>query len=196
MKETSEEDSNVQVGMASWYGPTFHGEATTSGEIYDQNAMTAAHPSLPMNTVVEVTNLENGKEVQVRINDRGPFAKERIIDLSHAAAEKLDMLGPGTAKVKVEVLEWPEGIPASIRNIHRTLHYTIQVGSYLNRENAEGMEKVMKRRFRDVALNSVEVQGTPYYRIEIGDFTDRQEALEIAISLSREGLNPIVIEKE
>jgi rare lipoprotein A len=196
VKASSEEDPNVQVGVASWYGPTFHGEPTTSGEIYDQNGMTAAHQSLPMNTVVKVTHLENQKEIEVRINDRGPFAKERIIDLSRAAAEKLDMLGPGTAKVKVEVLEWPAETLASARNIHRILHYTIQVGSYLNRENAEGMEKIMKRRFRDVALNSVEVQGTAYYRIEIGDFTDRQEALEIALALSREGLHPIVIEKE
>ena len=183
------------MGVASWYGPDFDGEPTTSGEIYDQNGMTAAHPSLPMNTVVHVTNLENGKEVELRINDRGPFAKDRIIDLSRAAAEKLDMIGPGTAKVKVEVMEWPSDAPASARDIHRILHYAIQVGSYLDRENAESMEKIMKRRFRDVELNSVEIKGTTYYRIEVGNFTDRLEALRMATPLSREGLNPIVMEK-
>src|SRR3989441_8564631 len=96
--------NGVQVGVASWYGPGFHGNRTANGEIYDQYELTAAHPSLPLGTRVMVTNLENGRAVQVRINDRGPFVGGRAIDLSYAAARTIGMVGPGTVRVRVEVL--------------------------------------------------------------------------------------------
>ena len=96
-----------QVGTASWYGPGFHGKKTASGERFDQNKLTAAHRSLPLDTVVKVTNLENGKAVKVSINDRGPYVGKRVIDLSHAAARKLDMTDDGTARVRIEVAELP-----------------------------------------------------------------------------------------
>ncbi len=92
------------VGVASWYGAKFHGRTTASGEPYDMNAMTAAHPSLPFGTKVRVTNLENGRSVVLRINDRGPFAKRRIIDVSRHAAEHLGFLGTGLARVRVQVI--------------------------------------------------------------------------------------------
>ena len=91
-----------EVGEASWYGPGFQGKETANGETYDQKDMTAAHPTLPMGTKAKVTNLENGKKVDVRINDRGPYADGRVIDLSGAAAKKIDMKGDGTAQVKIE----------------------------------------------------------------------------------------------
>jgi rare lipoprotein A len=91
-----------EVGIASWYGPTFHGKASASGETFDENAMTAAHPTLPIPSLVRVTNLENGRTVIVRINDRGPFVDDRIIDLSKAAGAALDMHAKGTAKVRVQ----------------------------------------------------------------------------------------------
>ena len=93
-----------QTGVASWYGPGFHGKRTANGEEYNQNAMTAAHPTLPMPTIVKVTNLENGRSIVVRINDRGPFADDRIIDLSKEAARRIDMIRHGTARVRVRVL--------------------------------------------------------------------------------------------
>jgi rare lipoprotein A len=96
-----------QVGTASWYGPGFHGRKTASGERFDQNKLTAAHRSLPLDTVVKVTNLDNGKAVKVSINDRGPYAGKRVIDLSRAAARKLDMTDDGTARVRIEVAELP-----------------------------------------------------------------------------------------
>ncbi|QQP89974.1 septal ring lytic transglycosylase RlpA family protein [Skermanella sp. TT6] len=96
-----------QVGTASWYGPGLHGKKTASGARFDQNKLTAAHRSLPLNTVVKVTNLENGKAVKVKVNDRGPYAKKRVIDLSRAAARKLDMTDDGTARVRIEVAEYP-----------------------------------------------------------------------------------------
>src|SRR5258705_1486802 len=94
----------VQVGVASWYGPGFHGNRTANGEIYDQYELTAAHPSLPLGTHVVVTNLANSRAVEVRINDRGPFVDGRAIDLSYAAARTIGMIGPGTARVRIEVL--------------------------------------------------------------------------------------------
>jgi rare lipoprotein A len=94
----------VQEGIASWYGPGFHGNRTANGEIYDQYELTAAHPSLPHGTRVMVTNLTNGRAIEVRINDRGPFVGGRAIDLSYAAAQAIHMVGPGTARVRIEVL--------------------------------------------------------------------------------------------
>ena len=91
-----------EVGEASWYGPGFHGRETASGETFDQKAMTAAHPSLPLGSKAKVTNLENGKSVEVIINDRGPDTKDRAIDVSGGAANKLDMKKQGTAQVKIE----------------------------------------------------------------------------------------------
>ena len=96
---------HVERGLASWYGPGFHAERTSSGEPYDMYAMTAAHKTLPIPCFVRVTNLENGRSVVVRVNDRGPFVGDRIIDLSYTAAWKLDMLRAGTAKVEIRVLE-------------------------------------------------------------------------------------------
>src|SRR2546428_2660399 len=94
----------IQLGVASWYGPGFHGNRTANGEIYDQYELTAAHRTLPLGTRVMVTNLSNGRAVEVRINDRGPFVGGRAIDLSYAAARTIGMIGPGTVRVRVEVL--------------------------------------------------------------------------------------------
>src|SRR5262245_58612998 len=97
-------EDGVQVGLASWYGPGFHGRRTASGEIYDQDALTAAHPSLPFGTRVRVTNLDNGRAVDVRITDRGPFVGGRVIDLSRAAASVVGLIGPGVCRVRLEVV--------------------------------------------------------------------------------------------
>lgn len=97
----------LEVGTASWYGPGFHGRLTASGEVFDENALTAAHPSLPLGTTVQVTNLENGKRVTLVINDRGPFVAGRVIDLSRAAAERLGFLEDGLARVGIEIISGP-----------------------------------------------------------------------------------------
>ena len=106
-RESNPKKDFRQVGTASWYGPGFHGKKTASGERFDQNKLTAAHRSLPLDTVVKVTNLDNGKAVKVSINDRGPYSGKRVIDLSRAAARKLDMTDDGTARVRIEVAELP-----------------------------------------------------------------------------------------
>lgn len=101
-RSATDRSLRTEVGEASWYGPGFQGKETANGDTFDQTKMTAAHPSLPMGTKAKVTNLENDKEVVVRINDRGPYAKDRVIDVSRAAAKKLDMQEDGTAQVKIE----------------------------------------------------------------------------------------------
>lgn len=110
-------------GIASWYGPGFHGKKTSNGETYNQNAFTAAHKTLPMNTILSVTNLNNGRKTTVRINDRGPFVENRIIDLSKAAASQIDMLHTGTAPVRLEVIGF-----GSIDNSHQIVHQNVDLG--------------------------------------------------------------------
>jgi rare lipoprotein A len=124
----------VEQGIASWYGPDFHGGRTATGETYDMHAMTGAHPTLPLPTWVRVTNLENGRSVVVRLNDRGPFARGRIIDLSRAAAEALDMVRAGTARVEVRSLAAGDAAPAAA-----PAAYYAQAGAFGSRENAEAL---------------------------------------------------------
>lgn len=110
-----------QKGAASWYGPGFHGEEIASGETFNQNKMTAAHPTLPLGTKAEVTNVETGKSVEVTINDRGPYAKNRVIDLSKAAAQKLGMTEEGTSKVKIEATPTKQAKPAKIPKMRKRI---------------------------------------------------------------------------
>ena len=129
-----------EVGMASWYGPPYHNRKAADGSIYDQNAMTAAHRTLPMGTVVRVTNLSNGQSVMVRITDRGPFIDGRIIDLSLAAAKLLDVYRPGTAKVRVEAFAPPEGSDPAGR-------WCVQIGAFLDPADAVQLKNDLMRRF-------------------------------------------------
>lgn len=128
-----------QEGEASWYGPGFHGRQTASGEVYDMEAMTAAHNQLPFGSRIRVLNLDNGRETQVRINDRGPFARGRVLDLSRAAARAIGMLGPGTARVRIEVLERSGELPSAGSRPPTAIPAEcalVQVGAYRERANA------------------------------------------------------------
>lgn len=132
----------VEEGMASWYGPGFHGKKTANGEVFNQYAMTAAHKTLPLGTRVRVTHLDNGRSVLVRINDRGPFSKDRIIDLSRAAASRLDITGKGTGRVRVQSLG---GLPevdskGDIRGV-----FYIQLGAFGQKENARKLIAVLSK---------------------------------------------------
>jgi rare lipoprotein A len=133
----------VEEGIASWYGHPYHGRASSSGEIYDMEKMTAAHRTLPFGTRVDVQNLTNDRSVEVRINDRGPFVGGRIIDLSRAAAREIRMIGPGTARVRVRVLSVPE-TPQSF--------FAVQVGAYRDRANAERQRNRMQERYGTAQL--------------------------------------------
>lgn len=160
----------IETGEASWYGPDFHGRKTANGETYDMDGITAAHRTLPFNTKVLVENLDNGKTVEVRINDRGPFAKDRIIDLSRGAAKKVDMIGPGTARVRIYLMN---GETLNTANIKQP-KYTVQLGSFETRSLAQEQAK----KIRSSRVEEVSVNGKTFYRIYFGDFNDPKIALE------------------
>ncbi|HWP56914.1 MAG TPA: septal ring lytic transglycosylase RlpA family protein [Candidatus Acidoferrales bacterium] len=182
----------MQTGIASWYGPGFHGRQTASGAIYDQHELTAAHPTLPLGTRVMVTNLENGRSVEVVINDRGPFLKGRIIDLSYAAARALGMIGPGTIPVRLEVLS------PGVKQIRSSLDYTLQAGSFSDLENARrlaGQLTTTQPEPREVSIVPFKTRDTIYYRVQLGTFSSRTQAEEEARTLARRGFSVIVMEK-
>ena len=177
-----------QQGIASWYGPGFHGKKTTSGTVYDQYAMTAAHQTLPLGSSVVVTNLTNGKTVTVLINDRGPFAKGRIIDLSYSAAQAVDMIRPGTAPVRVDVVD-TGGYPLTA--IPERLDYTLQVGAFSDLDKARELKaRLESRHDRPVVIESHE----GYYRVRLGTFTGEEAAREYGARLSEEGLPVVLVE--
>ncbi len=177
----------VQTGIASWYGPGFHGHPTSSGEIYDQNQLTAAHQTLPLGTRVEVTNLDNGRSVEVRINDRGPFVDGRIIDLSYAAARTLGMVGPGTVPVRLEVLN---GSSPTLE----AAAFTVQVGSFADPDNANRLKASLEKRFDQVRITSLDGSGQRYYRVRVGHFADRADAVALARAVAPLGLPAIIVE--
>ena len=180
-----------QTGIASWYGPGFHGKATASGETYNQNDFTAAHQTLPLGTRVRVTNLENGRATEVSINDRGPFAKGRIIDLSHSAAQQISMVGPGTALVRVDVLE----SPIKLQKIRGALDYTLQLGSFTQLENAQQLRDRAARSFADVTIAPLQAKDITYYRVHLGTFASRTDAEERARQVTQAGYSVIIMEK-
>jgi len=177
------ETKGVQYGIASWYGKDFHGKPTSSGEIYDMHQLTCAHNTLPLGTMVMVTNLENGRSVELKVNDRGPFVKERIIDLSYAAAQILGMYEKGTANVKVEV------IGALIEQIQR---FTLQVGSFVDEANAQRLAEQLRKNFDNVYVTAVETLTQKYHRVRVGQFETKESALSIAEKLSQMGFKVLV----
>jgi rare lipoprotein A len=177
------ETKGVQYGVASWYGNDFHGKPTASGEIYDMYQLTCAHNTLPLGTMVIVTNLDNGRSLEVKVNDRGPFAKGRIIDLSYAAAKMLGFWEQGTTTVKVETLgSWIEEVP----------RFTVQVGSFSDEQNAQRLAEILKRDFDHVHLTIVETSIQKYYRVRVGQFETRESALVTAERLSQMGYRVLV----
>jgi len=173
----------VQYGVASWYGPDFHGKPTSSGEVYDMYQLTCAHNTFALGTMVMVTNLENGRSVELRVNDRGPFVKERIIDLSYAAARILGMWEKGTAQVKVEGLG-----PL----IEPNQPFTLQVGSFTDEANAQQLAAQLRQRFDDVYVATVETSTQKYHRVRIGQYDTRDQALAMAEKLSGAGFKVLV----
>jgi len=181
-----------EVGYASWYGPGFHGRKTANGERYDMHAMTAAHKILPMNTLVRVKNLANGREVVVRINDRGPFVKNRIIDLSYAAAKKLGVIGPGVAKVRLTALsEVSSAASSEVYYVKRPLFnvgkFYIQVGAFSSRDNALRLRGRLLGRYRDVRVVKARVDGSLYYRVQIRAPRNLKEARGLEKRLEESG---------
>jgi rare lipoprotein A len=188
----SSQDRVSQTGIASWYGPGFHGKATASGTIYDQHELTAAHQTLPLGTRVVVTNLDNGSSTEVVINDRGPFAKGRIIDLSFAAGKALGMIGPGTVPVRVDVMD---GGPHKIESIRTALDYTLQLGSFSRLENAQQLRDRIASSHADVSIVPLQAKELTYYRVQLGTFSNRRAAEERAREVHQAGFPVIIMEK-
>ena len=171
--------SYVEDGLASWYGHPYHGRPTANGETYDMNQMTAAHRTLAFNSWVKVTNLENNRTTRVRINDRGPFIEGRIIDLSRVAADEIAMLGPGTAPVRIEVVEGPPGSAAPAR-------YGVQVGAFKIVGNANRLRDKLGESFKDSEVVAYDAPDGIYYRVRVGRVPTIEEAQDLARKLRRE----------
>jgi rare lipoprotein A len=179
------------TGVASWYGPGFDGHRTASGEVYNQEDLTAASTVIPLGSRVMVTNLDNGRAVQVRINDHGPYVKGRKIDLSHEAARTLGIVRLGTAHVRIDVLSQPEGT----RVAGGPVRYYVQVGSFSQQNNARRVSSKLGNYYRDVRIDEVNAGAHSFYRVRMGSFATRDEARERADDSARFGY-PIVIVSE
>ena len=185
----------VERGIASWYGTKFHGRRTSSGETYDMYAMTAAHKTLPLPTYVKVKNLKNNRSIIVKVNDRGPFHENRIIDLSYAAAKKLDILANGTGLVEISAInpytyagEKPSVRKASYQT--GNIGFYIQVGAFADRYNAEKLtEKLGILGDNLVKISQTVVSDTVLHRVRIGPLYDIDNADKIVSQLAQIGIH-------
>ena len=177
----------VETGVASWYGPDFHGKLTSNKEIYDMYDMTAAHRTLPFGTYVMVTNLDNGRTATVRINDRGPFAGDRIIDLSYAAARVLGMIGPGTVPVRLEILRDISSAPVS-------QGWSVQAGSFISKDNASNLVRKLKGNYEGVYIALFKTSTQVYYRFRL-KASDGDAARKLAQRLFADGYAVIILEE-
>ena len=172
--------TRFEEGIASWYGHPYHGRQTANGETYDMYKISAAHRTLPFNTRVRVHDLQNGREVEVRINDRGPFVAGRIIDLSYAAAQVMHM--DGIAPVRLEILGLntdPELLPGT---------FAVQVGAFTDRNNAERLKATISRQYGPVAIQEFDRGDYLFYRVRVGQETTEAAAFDLARKLRDAGL--------
>jgi rare lipoprotein A len=192
-----------QRGIASWYGKKFHGRKTSNGEIYDMYAMTAAHKTLPLGTVVHVRNLDNDAEVTVRINDRGPFVQGRIIDLSYTAAKKIDIATSGTAPVVIIALE-PDSrqTPKSKKKPeHEPVDYykgnfTFQIGAFSDQQNAIRLKDKLDQTYKNSHVSEYDNGLEILYRVRVGRASSLEEALEYEKALIQHGFKDVFIVAE
>lgn len=175
----------VEEGIASWYGAPFHGRRAADGEVFDMNSLVAAHRTLPFGSIVRVTNLTNGRDVQVRVIDRGPFVGDRVLDLARAAAVALDMVGTGTAPVRIELLSGPNPAAGD---------FTVQVGAFTDRRNAERLRGRLLERFQPIFIQEYDAPSGHFYRVRVGRVASPEAAQELAAQLrNREGFQTFVI---
>lgn len=174
-----------EQGNASWYGDPFNGRRASNGEIYDMHKLTAAHRTLPFNSMVRVTNLNNGKSTIVRITDRGPFVANRIIDLSMAAAEQIESIGPGVVPVRIEVLSGSDPTAG---------YFTVQVGAFKDENNAQRLKERLSANYSPVVIQQVEIADGSFYRVRVGRISGEQAAQQLGDQLrTKEGFTPFVV---
>lgn len=187
-----------EQGVASWYGDPFHKKKTANGEVYDMHAMTAAHKTLPFGTMVKVTNVENNKSTIVRINDRGPFCRDRIIDLSFRAAKEIEMIQNGTAAIEIVALGTDDAYLATARDtasdaVYFTGDFTIQAGAFSRPENAENLKKSLEKIAQDVVVGEFEKNNQTFYRVRVGRFNSLLQARDTEQQLIENGFENIYI---
>jgi rare lipoprotein A len=176
----------TEQGNASWYGAPFHGRRASNGEVYDMYKLTAAHRTLPFETMVRVTSVNNGKSTVVRITDRGPFVGNRIIDLSLAAAREIESVGPGVVPVRVEVLS-PGVDPTSG-------FFTVQVGAFRDRDNAERLRERLSASYSPIFIQQYDSPDGIFYRVRVGKISGEDAAQQFGEQLrDREGFTPMVL---
>ena len=189
-----ETDKPIQSGMASWYGPNFHGRTTANGERYDQHGLTAAHKELPFGTILEVVNLDNGRRVTVRINDRGPFVGRRIIDLSRGAADAIGMIGPGLAKVALYLVPTETGGTESGNDARAAvkrgaIRFTVQVGAF---QDSDLAPRLRDRLLADHPQTEIRTNDG-WHRVQIGYFKNRNGAEIMRRTLEESGIWSVVV---
>jgi rare lipoprotein A len=178
----------VEKGIASWYGVPYHGRKASNGEIYDMYKFTAAHRTLPFNTVVRVTNLANDKQVDLRVIDRGPFVDDRIIDLSLAGARAIDMVGPGTARVKVEIISAPGNESVTVGR------FAVQVGAFAERANAERLREKLAADYEHISIQDTMGPNGRLFRVRVGSEPNEASAQKLGNKLSGvTGLHTFVV---
>jgi rare lipoprotein A len=183
-----------QRGIASWYGKKFHGRKTSNGEIYDMYKMTAAHKTLPLGSIVKVKNLNNNKEIIVRINDRGPFIAKRIIDLSYTGAKRLDIVGPGTAPVEISVLSSIKNNKKHIKTGKKDKEIMVQIGAFANLENARAQKAFLLKKYKQSVIITKSVQKSKvYYKVKAVGFRTLTEADRYALKLMESGFKGVFI---
>lgn len=188
----------VQRGKASWYGTKFHGRKTSSGEIYNMYALSAAHKTLPVPVHVHVKNLDNGRSLVVRVNDRGPFIEGRIIDLSYAAAKKLGVDGPGTANVEIRVVGPGQTQPTQVvravplDDIEDEAPMFIQMAAFSSQENADSMVNRLRQQNESAArISAVQTDRGTFYRVRVGPVYDMDEANQVVRRLQQKGYSSL-----
>jgi len=211
-----------ETGVASWYGRDFHGKATANGERYNMHAMSAAHKTLPLPTLVRVTNLENGRSVVVRVNDRGPFVKSRLIDLSYAAATELGFTDKGTAHVRVQTLDVhtpatpvvarsappaPAPAPAAVTRPLSPIgtawadeqptakrgNIYVQLGAFGSRETAEHIRNSLQTQYPDILIQPLPVASRTLFRVRIGPMDDMRRIEQTILSLQGNGFADAIV---
>lgn len=209
-----------QTGIASWYGPNFNGGRTADGEWYDMHALSAAHPTLPLPTLVRVTNLENGRQVVVRVNDRGPFVKNRLIDLSYAAAKELGFERNGTTRVRVQALDGIHDHSHHFQTAHRPIvpsptaakvettsphlpnrinpsnqsgSMYVQLGAFALSSNAKRLSHKLSGDYQDVGVYSIGSGTTRLYKVRIGPFQNVHEIERTVMSLESRGIQDAIV---
>ena len=189
-----QDEKKIQTGIASWYGPGFHGKRTANGEVYNQHALTAAHRTLPLGTRAVVTNVDTGESVKVRINDRGPYKYGRVIDLSYAAARRIGLWAAGIAPVQVKVLNPDRTLPPE--KIIVPSAYAVLLASSTDAEEISSLMGEVSRQQPDAYVSALSSGMLRYYQLRLGPFRSRREAAARAREFTKTGIQALIVAED